>query len=1522
MEKLFLQKIATLLLACFAWSVVSVKAQNTFELKKRIVSSTDDAEEHQTGGTMDITSSDVELVYDGSTAGNQTVGLRFTNIDIPKDATIVSAYIQFTVDETAHTGATSVNIYGEATDNSSAFASTAFNITNRTKTSNSVAWNNLALWTTVNQAGADQRTPDLKSLVIDITQRSGWKQGNALTFLINGSGRRNAHAFDGTATGAPELIITYILKSPPIVNFPIAANGVWSYNDSGLNLGTNWRTASYVDTTWPFYVGKFGYGDGNEKTPIQYGSDPSNKYITTYFRKKFNVVDSSAIDSLLFKILVDDGAVVYLNGVEVFRRNMPTGTIGYKSTAITSIYGSDENAYFEHRVGAVLRNGINILAVEVHQSDPESIDMGFDLQMFSKKPPMAVVNFPIPRNSEWYYNDKGLNLYGTNWTEENYAPETLWDYGKGALGYGDPMGTTISFGGNSANKHVAYYFRKKINIVDTALINSDFIDFNIRRDDAAVVFVNGVEVLRQNIDTGKLTNRSISQTIVDGGNETTYYTTSVSKKYFKNGINQIAVAVHQRDSISSDLGFDMEITPKLKPNPAAMGCTEDENHIACFTSITPSAPVNRLVIPTATHAFQQIAKQGTPYSLISGNLPGGHDFTAYVGRNNSSTDGVVAINHENSPGAVSLVYVRYIDSTQLWVVDSSKRVDFYNNDLVSTVRNCSGGITPWGTVITSEESVSSADANADGYFDIGWNVEFNPWTGKVMEYGNGKQEKLWALGRMSHENVVVSKDSVTVYQGEDGGTNLVYKFVADKKMDLSKGKLYVLVLDQPLLNNDPTGTTGKWVLVPNTTQADRNNCNSLAAALGGTRFSGVEDVEINPVNGKIYFTAKGLNRVYSFKDADTTLSEFITFVGGKNYIINNGTNSISEPWASGNDNLTFDDKGNLWVLQDGSRNYMWLVRPDHTQAEPKVELFLSPSLSAEPTGMTFTPDFKFMFLSIQHPSSSNVAQLDATGNSIDFKQAATVIISRKEYLGLSIPTVDFISDTTRIRAGASINFEDISYPKISSRKWIFEGAVNTTSTSVTPTVQYNTPGVYKVKLIATNRIGTDSLERVAYIEVLAGMPTANFTANKTTVYEGDSVKFSDISTGLVQYRKWNFNGAHIANSMDSTVVVQFAKMGTYSVSISVGNYGDTVSTTKTNYITVLRRAPIANFTANKTTVSINEALQLTDLSQNLIENRKWTVNGATLVGNSTDSILTVSFSKRGKYTVKLFVSNAGGADSLSKALYIHVKPLQPIANFTANKTNVLRNDTVTLTDLSTNSVDSRKWTVTGATVIGSLTDSIVKVKYPVKGSYTVKLWIMNETGKDSLVKVNHIQVGPLKPVVNFSANKTDIMRNNSVVFTDNSTEDISSRVWTFTGGTPSTGTDAIEVVTYAVTGNFDVQLQVTNASGSTTQLKSAYIKVSPATSIESVKDIANLTLYPNPIKDFFKVGLELFETTTVSIEITDLTGKVIGVLYSGDLNSGKQELEFNVESLNLNTGTYLLNIKIGERVITKKIVKS
>jgi len=170
-------------------------------LERRIVASSDDAE--QRGSGVELSSSDLELVDDGDT--RQTVGLRFTNITIPKGRTIQKAYIQFQADET-QSETTNLTLQIQAIDSALTFQDSTNNISSRSRTG-SVAWSSVPSWGTIGQAGADQRTPDIKSLIQAVVDRPGWSSGNALAIIITGTGHRTAEAFDGDL--APLLHIEY-----------------------------------------------------------------------------------------------------------------------------------------------------------------------------------------------------------------------------------------------------------------------------------------------------------------------------------------------------------------------------------------------------------------------------------------------------------------------------------------------------------------------------------------------------------------------------------------------------------------------------------------------------------------------------------------------------------------------------------------------------------------------------------------------------------------------------------------------------------------------------------------------------------------------------------------------------------------------------------------------------------------------------------------------------------------------------------------------------------------------------------------------------------------------------------------------------------------------------------------------------------------------------------------------------------------------------------------------------------------
>jgi uncharacterized protein len=425
--------------------------------------------------------------------------------------------------------------------------------------------------------------------------------------------------------------------------------------------------------------------------------------------------------------------------------------------------------------------------------------------------------------------------------------------------------------------------------------------------------------------------------------------------------------------------------------------------IGNFTSIEPLQQSSDFIIPS-THVFQKIIEYNDELTQ-GGTFPGACDFTAYVPINGDSENGYLSINAENTVGGVSILDVNYNALTKLWEISQSQAVNFDN--VGGTGRNCLGTVTPWNTVLSSEEIVSTEDLNSDGYNDLGWIVEIDPVTKTVID-------KRWALGNFNHEGIAIHQNQRTVYQGSDFNPGYIYKFVAENAQDLSAGDLYVY----SGLKDGP----GNWIQLLNTTAADQNSVLAQSADVGATIFDGVEDVEIGP-DGLIYFAVKGENKVYRFLDSDpltgTTVPLMETFVGNSYYDIEHESGTSSVFWGYGNDNLAFDSEGNLWVLQDGDNNYIWVVENGHSQAIPKVKIFGQAPIDSEPTGITFSPDFRFLFMSVQHPDSSNnvTSQIDAAGNVIYFDKDISLVIALEENLGLG-----FVSYTETIKTGKVLSY--------------------------------------------------------------------------------------------------------------------------------------------------------------------------------------------------------------------------------------------------------------------------------------------------------------------------------------------------------------------------------------------------------------------------------------------------------------------------------------------------------------------
>jgi len=194
----------------------------------QIASGSDDVEELSTG-VINATSGDLDMMDDNGELYN-TMGLRYTNVNIPQGAVITSAYIRFTADE-SNSQSASLSIDAALTANASPIPSVNNSLSNTPRTNAFASWNNIPAWTASNT----YNSTDISAVIQELVNQSAWQSGNAALLLIEGSGTRTAETYEGGASVAPQLFVNYEViegSSEPICNAAAVYVTVDAVNDA------------------------------------------------------------------------------------------------------------------------------------------------------------------------------------------------------------------------------------------------------------------------------------------------------------------------------------------------------------------------------------------------------------------------------------------------------------------------------------------------------------------------------------------------------------------------------------------------------------------------------------------------------------------------------------------------------------------------------------------------------------------------------------------------------------------------------------------------------------------------------------------------------------------------------------------------------------------------------------------------------------------------------------------------------------------------------------------------------------------------------------------------------------------------------------------------------------------------------------------------------------------------------------------------------------------------------------------
>lgn len=237
--------------------------------------------------------------------------------------------------------------------------------------------------------------------------------GTDFRFVINGTG---ALRLDRV-----RVILPGDLAKPRQTQVLFPLRGPWRYLDSGIAPAASWTNLNFNDSSWKTGAAPIGYGVGDETSVASYGGNANNKHITTWFRSRFVLDDPTEFHALTLGVRRNDGAVIYLNGQEIYRGQL-SAVISASTLATNNTQWLDRQLHFERNVPAsALVAGTNILAIEVHLQSATASDMGFDftltgLREFQVRPAISAgtttnrFGFSWPANTGFFVPQTATNL--------------------------------------------------------------------------------------------------------------------------------------------------------------------------------------------------------------------------------------------------------------------------------------------------------------------------------------------------------------------------------------------------------------------------------------------------------------------------------------------------------------------------------------------------------------------------------------------------------------------------------------------------------------------------------------------------------------------------------------------------------------------------------------------------------------------------------------------------------------------------------------------------------------------------------------------------------------------------------------------------------------------------------------------------------------------------------------------------------------------------------------------------------
>jgi len=415
-------------------------------------------------------------------------------------------------------------------------------------------WTEAASWNTfggdglqpgkelLSSADATLRSPGGGSSSVDVTQSvAAWSRDPCKSFgwglLPLGTNGWTLSSSEGTTK--PRLVI----ERPAVERRTLIRVGDrWSYFKGRSDPAAGWNDLGFAaGAGWLQGPTGIGYGDGDDATTL---SDMEGSYAAIYCRREFSVPAPEVVGRLILSIDYDDGFVAYLNGVEAAR----SGTMGAPGSPVargTLAASRDAGRVETYRLDpSLLASGTNVLAVEVHNTSIDSSDLSF-------LPELLAEDLFIADGEEWSYF-RGVAAPPADWIQPQFD-DAAWEAGPAGIGYGD--GDDLTELADMQDGYVTVFCRKRFDLPTEPLSKPPRL--TIVCDDGVVVYLNGVEIDRDNMPSGAVTHT----TEASASREPTEIGIDLPLARLLPGENLLAASVHNSALDSSDLSFMAVLVP-------------------------------------------------------------------------------------------------------------------------------------------------------------------------------------------------------------------------------------------------------------------------------------------------------------------------------------------------------------------------------------------------------------------------------------------------------------------------------------------------------------------------------------------------------------------------------------------------------------------------------------------------------------------------------------------------------------------------------------------------------------------------------------------------------------------------------------------------------------------------------------------------------------------------------------------------------------------------------------------------